>query len=107
MIRSELVKRIAAQNPQLHERKVGAAVHSILERLSNALADGDRVELRGIGTFSTRSRNTRRGRNPRTGEHVVVVEKKAVAFKPSKVMQTRLNPGRTMNIRRQSVASNK
>lgn len=92
MIRSELIRRIAAQNPHLCERDVESLVHTILVRLSDALVSGDRVELRGIGAFSVRSRPARRGRNPRTGEVVAVSEKKAVAFKPSKVMQMRLTP---------------
>ena len=94
MIRSALVARIAVQNPHLYAREVEAVVKAILDRMTEALADGDRVELRGFGAFSTREANARIGRNPRSGAHVQVSAKTSVHFNPSKLMRARLNRGR-------------
>ena len=91
MIRSELVARIAAQNPHLCAREVEAVVDAILDRIAKALADGDRVELRDFGTFCVRDREARAARNPRTGETVVVEAKGRIHFKPGKGIRTRLN----------------
>ena len=68
MIKSELVQRIAEHNPHLYQRDVENIVNAILEEIVAALARGDRVELRGFGAFSVKSRPARTGRNPRTGE---------------------------------------
>jgi len=92
MIKSELILHIAEQNPHLHDRDAEAVVNTILSRIADALAAGDRVELRGLGIFSLRTRGARQGRNPKTGAAVPVEEKKTVAFKPGKGMQARLNP---------------
>jgi integration host factor subunit beta len=91
MIRSELVAHIAAQNPHLYARQVEAVVEATLDRMTEALADGDRVELRDFGTFVTRDREARTGRNPRSGERVVVEAKRTGHFKPGKAMRARLN----------------
>ncbi|WP_267427974.1 HU family DNA-binding protein [Methylobacterium sp. GC_Met_2] len=91
MIRSELVARIAAQNLHLYARDVEAVVDAILNRVAQALADGDRVELRDFGTFCMRDREAHTSRNPRTGEAVKVEAKAAIKFKPGKGMRTRLN----------------
>jgi integration host factor subunit beta len=90
MIRSELVLRLAAQNPHLYEKDCEAVVKAILGRIEDALANGDRVEIRGFGAFSTKDLRARQGRNPRTGDSVVVAEKKAVHFKPGKEIRQRL-----------------
>ena len=71
MIKSELVQRIATQNPHLYQRDVENIVNAILNEIIAALARGDRVELRGFGAFSVKNRPARTGRNPRTGAHVV------------------------------------
>jgi len=91
MIKSELILRIAEQNPHLYEKDVEVLVNTILGRISDALVAGERVELRGLGTFSLRTRGARQGRNPKTGAAVPIEEKKTVAFKPGKGMQARLN----------------
>jgi integration host factor subunit beta len=93
MIRSELVLRLAALNPHLYEKDCEAVVNAILDRIGDALAAGDRVEIRGFGAFSVTSTRARQGRNPRTGESVAVSEKKNVASKTGKEMRKRLNPG--------------
>ncbi|WP_267428147.1 integration host factor subunit beta [Methylobacterium sp. GC_Met_2] len=91
MIRSKLVARIAAQNPHLYAREIEAVVKAILDRMTNALADGDRVELRDFGTFAIRDREARTGRNPRSGQRVVVAAKRSVHFKLGKAMRARFN----------------
>lgn len=93
MIKSELVMRIAEQNPHLYQRDVENIVNAVLETISDALARGDRVELRGFGAFSVKRRDARLGRNPRTGESVEVAEKAIPVFKTGKEMRVRLNRG--------------
>lgn len=91
MIKSELVQLIAEQNPHLYQRDVENIVTAILEEISEALANGDRVELRGFGAFSVKNRAARVGRNPRTGERVDVEEKWVPFFKTGKDLRERLN----------------
>ncbi len=91
MIKSELVQRISAQNPHLYQRDIENIVNAILNEVVNALARGDRVELRGFGAFSVKSRPAREGRNPRTGAQVAVHQKAVPFFKTGKEMRERLN----------------
>jgi integration host factor subunit beta len=94
MIKSELVLHIASANPHLYQRDVENIVNAILGEITNAMAKGDRVELRGFGAFSVKHRPARNGRNPRTGAHVAVEQKSAPFFKTGKEMRKRLNPYR-------------
>ena len=91
MIKSELVLRLSEQNPHLYQRDVENIVNAILDTITDALARGDRVELRGFGAFSVKKRQARVGRNPRTGETVDVSEKVIPVFKTGKEMRIRLN----------------
>jgi integration host factor subunit beta len=91
MIKSELVQRIASQNPHLYQRDVENIVNAILGEITAAMARGDRVELRGFGAFSVKHRPARTGRNPRTGAHVSVDQKSVPFFKTGKEMRERLN----------------
>lgn len=91
MIRSELVAALARENPGLRMEEVEKIVSTFFDEISAKLASGGRVELRGFGAFSTRERDPRKGRNPRTGETVDVPGKKVPYFKPGKEMRTRLN----------------
>ena len=91
MIRSELVEMLANENPDLSPRDVEALVTTFFEEITKRLASGGRVELRGFGAFSTRPRDARTGRNPRTGELVAVDAKRVPYFKPGKEMRQRLN----------------
>jgi integration host factor subunit beta len=91
MIRSELVQLIAQDNPGLALRDVEAIVATFFDEISQRLAADGRVELRGFGAFSTRARDARTGRNPRTGETVDVQAKRVPYFKPGKEMRARLN----------------
>ena len=94
MIKSELVLKIAEQNPHLYQRDIENIVNAILDTIADALARGDRVELRGFGAFSVKKRDARTGRNPRTGETVSVSEKVIPVFKTGKEMRARLNDGK-------------
>lgn len=93
MIKSELVARLAEANPHLYQRDVERIVSTIFEEIANALARGDRVELRGFGAFSVKARPARMGRNPRTGEAVQVAKKYVPYFKTGKELRERLNDG--------------
>jgi integration host factor subunit beta len=92
MLKSELIERIAAENPHLYHRDVAKIVNAILDTITTALARGDRVELRGFGVFGVRTRDARTGRNPRDGTEVPVSEKVVPTFKTSREMHRRLNP---------------
>ena len=92
MKKSELIGKLAAANPQLHRDEVEQMVGVFFEHIAAALARGDRVELRGFGTFSVRHRAARpRARNPRTGANVFVGEKHVPFFKAGKALHDRLN----------------
>ena len=91
MIKSELVQAIAERNPHLYQRDVENIVNAILGEITEALARGDRVELRGFGAFSVKNRPPRLGRNPRTGDKVHVEEKWVPFFKTGKELRERLN----------------
>ncbi len=91
MIRSELIQRVADDNPHLTQRDVERIVGTIFEEIIQAMADGGRVELRGFGAFSVKKRDARQGRNPRTGESVAVEEKHVPFFKAGKLLRDRLN----------------
>lgn len=91
MIKSDLVTKIAAQNPHLYQRDVENIVNAILNEITAALARGDRVELRGFGAFSVKKRDARVGRNPRTGTTVAVAAKYVPYFKTGKDLRDRLN----------------
>jgi len=84
MIRSELVQKIADENPHLYQRDVERIVGTIFDEIIQAMADGNRVELRGFGAFSVKKRDARVGRNPRTGESVEVEQKHVPFFKTGK-----------------------
>ena len=91
MTKSELIQRIAELNPHLYHRDVERIVITIFEEISEALARGDRVELRGFGAFSVKQRDARVGRNPRTGAAVQVAEKHIPFFKTGKLLRERMN----------------
>ncbi len=91
MIRSELVQKLARDNPGLSLREIERIVGIVFDRMVDQLVTGGRVELRGFGAFSTRARDARIGRNPRTGTVVDVEAKRVPYFKPGKEMRARLN----------------
>ncbi|MEO0751930.1 MAG: integration host factor subunit beta [Pseudomonadota bacterium] len=91
MIRSELIQKIADENPHLFQRDVERIVNTIFNEITDAMASGNRVELRGFGAFSVKKRDARTGRNPRTGASVDVEEKHVPFFKTGKLLRDRLN----------------
>ena len=91
MIKSGLVQTLAEQNPHLYQRDVEKIVNTVLDGIGDALAQGNRVELRGFGAFSVKEREARMGRNPRTGEAVPVERKWVPFFKTGKDLRERLN----------------
>ena len=91
MIRSELIQKIAEEHPHLFQRDVEKIVNTVFEEIIDAMAQGNRVELRGFGAFSVKKRDARQGRNPRTGETVMVEEKHVPFFKTGKLLRDRLN----------------
>jgi len=93
MIKSELIEKLAGENPHLTQSEIERVVNIVLGRMTDAMAQGGRVELRGFGAFSVRSRPARSGRNPRTGEAVSVPAKSVPFFKSGKELRERLNAG--------------
>ena len=91
MTKSELIARLAEQNPHLFQRDVERIVATVFDEITEALSRGDRVELRGFGAFSVKRRGPRVGRNPRTGNAVRVAEKCVPYFKTGKELRERLN----------------
>ena len=91
MIKSELIAKLAEENPHLTQRDIVLLVLALLDRMIQALEQGGRVELRGFGALSVRSRDARAGRNPRTGEAVEVRAKHVPFFKSGKELRERLN----------------
>ena len=91
MTKSELIEEIARDQHQLPQRDVELAVKCILEHMSEALASGDRIEIRGFGSFSLHYRPPRQGRNPKTGESVALAGKYVPHFKPGKELRERVN----------------
>ncbi len=92
MTRSELIEKIAANNPHLYHTDAERIVSTIFNEISDALKAGNRVELRGFGVFSVRTRKPRKARNPKTGETVMVEQKAVPFFKAGKLLKNRINP---------------
>jgi len=91
MTKSELIELIAAKQSHLPAKDVELAVKQILEIMSDALAQGQRIEIRGFGSFSLHFRPPRQGRNPKTGESVALAGKYVPHFKPGKDLRERVN----------------
>ena len=91
LIKSKLIEKLTAQNPHLYTRDLERVVNSIFNEITQSLANGRRVELRGFGAFSISRRSKRRGRNPRTGETVIVEDKIIPKWKMGKELKIKLN----------------
>ena len=87
MTKSELIERIVTHQGQLSSKDVELAIKTMLEQMSQALSTGDRIEIRGFGSFSINRRPPRMGRNPRSGETVSIPEKRVPHFKPGKALR--------------------
>jgi integration host factor subunit beta len=98
MVKSELVMHVANKFQQLPEKDVDLGINHILERMGVSLAKGERIEIRGFGSFSLHYRPARNAHNPRTGAKVVTTPKHAPHFKPGKQMKERINESRVKNI---------
>ena len=95
MIKSQLVKRLLNKNPHLIQRDVENITSIVLEKITSTLENEGRVEIRGFGSLSVRRRQSKNGRNPRTGESVFVPEKKAPVFKSGSINENSLRPAIT------------
>jgi integration host factor subunit beta len=91
MTKSELIEALAVKQNQLTQKDIDAAVKTLLEHMSQALAAGERIEIRGFGSFSLHHRPARTGRNPKTGETVSLPAKHVPHFKPGKELRDRVN----------------
>ena len=91
MTKSELIERISLQQKQLSPKDVELAVNMVIEYMANSLSLGERIEIRGFGSFSLHYREPRRGRNPKTGDAVNLSGKYVPYFKPGKEMRERVN----------------
>ena len=91
MTKSELILKITSKNSYLYHKDVYKIIDTLFNGVTKALKDGDRVELRGFGTFTTKLRNARIGRNPKTGDPVAIPQKRMPFFKMGKLMKERIN----------------
>ncbi len=91
MTKSELIAALAARYPQLAARDTDFAVKTMLEAMTQALASGQRIEIRGFGSFSLSQRSPRVGRNPKSGEQVLVPGKQVPHFKAGKELRERVD----------------
>ena len=91
MTKSELIDRLAMSQRHLSHKDVELGVKLLLDTISDALADNERIEIRGFGSFSLHHRPARTGRNPKTGEAVAIPEKRVPHFKPGKELRERVN----------------
>tara|TARA_Y100000739_G_C20269074_1_gene311321 strand:- start:236 stop:520 length:285 start_codon:yes stop_codon:yes gene_type:complete len=91
MTKSELIANLTSANPHLYQRDLERIVSAVFDTITDTLAAGERVELRGFGAFSVKQRGARTGRNPRTGESVKVIEKLIPYFKTGKQLREKLN----------------
>ena len=99
MTKSELIESIARNQKHLPTKDVELAVKHILELMSESLANGERIEIRGYGSFSLHYRPARMGRNPKTGDSVALAGKHVPHFKPGKDLRERVNASRDMPVR--------
>ena len=91
MTKSELILKITSKNSYLYHKDVYKIIDTLFNCVTKALKDGDRVELRGFGTFTTKLRSARIGRNPKTGDPVAIPQKRMPFFKMGKLMKERIN----------------
>ncbi|MFA5984168.1 MAG: integration host factor subunit beta [Methylococcaceae bacterium] len=94
MTKSELIEALSRQQPHLALKDVELAVKCIIEEMNQALASGERIEIRGFGSFSLHKRPPRIGRNPKTGDSVSLSEKHVPHFKPGKELRERVDASR-------------
>lgn len=98
MTKSELIDRLVRKNNQLSSRDVEAAVKLMIDHLSETLARGDRIEIRGFGSFALHHRRPRVARNPKTGDRVNLTDRYVPRFKPGKELRDRVNAVNTRGV---------
>lgn len=98
MNKAELIHCIAARLPEIPRRDVDQSVKLLFDQLSSTLVVGGRCEIRGFGTFSTRTRPARIGRNPKTGKRLSLPKKRALHFKPGKLLKEKVNRNQAKNV---------
>lgn len=98
MTKTELIEKIIKNQPQLSVKDVELAVKIMLDQMSQALSSGNRIEIRGFGSFSLHYRKSRKGRNPKTGEIVDLPSKYVPHFKPGKELKDRINASVRMSL---------
>lgn len=91
MTKSELIERLSYSNGMVNKKEAELIVNTIFDSIGNALIEGDRVEIRGFGSFTIRERNSREARNPKSGEVVKIPAKKTPFFKTGKELRERVN----------------
>jgi len=91
MIKSELIRALNEKLPSLHDKDVGLAVNCMLNQMAEALNTGERIEVRGFGSFDLRHRAPRFARNPKSGEPINLPAKIFIHFKPGKEMRSRVD----------------
>ena len=94
MVKSELINRIASQQENLSLKDIELSVNHLLERMSTSLGQGERIEIRGFGSFSLHYRPPRKAHNPKTGDRVFTSAKYTPHFKPGKDLRDRVNENR-------------
>ena len=99
MIKSELIDIIGKQQLHLPEKDIALSVNSLVDQMSHLLGQGERIEIRGFGSFSLHYRPPRRAHNPKTGDKLVTAPKYAVHFKTGKEMRERINEARHLPIK--------
>ena len=95
MVKTELLRALNEKLPELMVRDVELAVNCMLKQMTDALVQGERIEIRGFGSFDLRHRAPRKARNPKTGEDINLPSKTVVHFKPGMVMRSRVNASRS------------
>ena len=100
MTKSELIDKIFSRQQTLTAKDVELAVQTVLEHIAEALEQGERVEVRGFGSFSLHHRAPRVGRNPRTGEAIDLPSKQVPHFKPGKLLRNRVNQAERLRVER-------
>ena len=91
MTKAEFIERLISKSPDLPAADVTLAINSLFEQMSSALGKGERIEIRGFGSFSVRQMKAKQGRNPKTGETVQVAQRSSIHFKPGLEMRVRVN----------------
>jgi len=93
MTKSELIDAVSEKLQNFTRKDMELVINNIFESMTNALSDGDKVEIRGFGSFKVKTRNARDGRNPKTGEEIKIAPKKVPFFKVGKELRERVNNG--------------